>query len=122
MTNLSLTMQPFDTTKLVDSAECNTQETTISSVSPGTNSIGPQCWSYQGDGFLSFDPPVVTSPTGCTDASWLYEAVPSTSLPSDVSIGIDPENNKVIWGIKDGEYPVVPSSSGTFNIQVDATL
>ena len=71
---------------------------------------------------MTFVPPVVTSPSGCTDASWLYTVVPSASLPTDIQFGIDADNDKVFWGTKDGEYPGSPSSYGSYNIQVDATL
>ena len=82
-----LSILPFDHSKNTPETLCNWQETTISSAaagSPTLNTFSPQCYNYLSESSLTFDPPSITSPTGCTDTQWLYKIVPDAALPSEI--------------------------------------
>jgi len=103
---------------------CNWSETTISSTASGSNTLSPQCFNYESGSSLTFDPPTVTSPTGCTDAQWLYKVIPDATLPLNMQIGFDSSLNKVFWGTSSGESLGYNAAFtyGVYNIQVDAML
>ena len=105
-TSLNLRVRDLDHTLARSEEECNDGNIDISSTSAGSNTIANQCFNYGSAGSITFDPPVVTNPTTCNDAWWLYRASLDPSsvdspLPSNLQIAFDSSNNQVSWSLVD---------------------
>ena len=108
---------------------CNNGNTAITSVAASTNTFGTNCFNYGTAGSAAFVPPIITSPTTCTDAVWGYylaSVTPAFANPlySNLYVSVDPTNNLVNWITRPGQTTGYDASHdyGTYSFTFNAAL